>query len=53
MEQQLASLAQQLLQLNHGLEQERAARINAEQQIQRLHEEGIRRDAVATVNERP
>ena len=48
MEQQLANLTQQLLNLNQGLEQERAARINAEQAIQRLHEDGIRRDAAAT-----
>ena len=48
MEQQLANLTQQLLTLNQSLEQERAARINAEQAIQRLHEEGIRRDQAAT-----
>ena len=47
MEQQIANLAAQVNLLNQGLEQERAARANAEQQIQRLHEEGIRRDAVA------
>ena len=48
MEQQLANLTQQLLNHNQGLEQERAARITAEKAIQRLHEDGIRRDAAAT-----
>ena len=48
MEAQIANLVQQVQALTAGLEQERALRANAEAQIQRLHDEGVARDAVAT-----
>ena len=48
MDQQVAQLAQQVLNLTQGLESERQARLLAEAQIQQLHQEGAQRDAAAT-----